>query len=200
VQAGPAAAPFVPPPGEVIRPPAPIQTPAPQPVAQPHPARRPDSDRDQPRQVERRDGPRPQAAAPASAASGPLIPPSGEVIRPPAPIQTPTPQVRVPSAPQPMALPHPASRPDGHRGEPREARQSERREEPRRHFPPAAPAASGPLIPPSGAVIRPPVPIQPPAPQVRAPAAPQPIAQPQPAPRPDGNRGQAREARQGERR
>jgi hypothetical protein len=205
-QAAPAAVPFVPPTGEVIRPAAPIQTPAPPPVAQPQPAPRPDGHRGEPRdarQSERRDGPRPQTLPPAPAApaaSGPLIPPSGQVIRPPAPIQTPVPQGRAATAPQPIVQPQPVPRPDGDRGQPREARQGERRAEPRPHFAPPAPAASGPLIPPSGQVIRPPAPIQTPVPQVRAPAAPQPMAQPQPAPRPDGNRGHPRETRQGERR
>jgi hypothetical protein len=202
--AQPGGAPFVPPAGEVIRPPAPIQTP--QPTAQ-QPASRPDSTRGEPRearQAERRDAPRSQSVAPTAASSAPFVPPVGEVIRPPAPIQTP--QVRAPIAPQPMAQPQPAPRPDGHRGQPRGLHPSEQRDEPRpRRDPPRpqftspAPRAASP-IPAPGAVIRPPAPVQPPTPQVRVPATPQPMAQPQPAQRPDGNRGHPRETRQGERR
>ncbi len=87
------------------------------------------------------------------------------------------------------------------------------RSEPR--FAPPAPApmqppaavmrAPAPMQPPAAvmrapAPMQPPAPAQPPPPQVRAPAPPQSSASPQPVPRPDGNRGQPREARQGERR
>jgi len=196
--AQPGGAPFVPPAGEVIRPPAPIQ--APRPTAQ-QPAPRPDSTRGEPREArqgDRRDGPPSRSVPPTAASPAPFVPPAGEVIRPPAPIQTP--QVRAPIAPQPMAQPQPVPRPDDHRGQPRGLHQSERRDEPRRHFAPPAAATSGPLVAPPGPVIRPPAPVQPPAPQVRAPAAPPPAAAPHPTPRSDGNRGHPREARQGERR
>ena len=79
-------------------------------------------------QADRRHEPRPAVVAPAPRAPAPMPPPAASV-RVPAPVQPAPPQMRAPFAPAVAAPPHVqhAPRPDGNRGQPREARQGERR-------------------------------------------------------------------------
>ena len=172
---------------ERIAPPTtpPVAAPVP-PLAVERERRRDETDR---RPGTRVDGNRPAAQQPAPAVAAPAPPVAVErerrreepVRRPEAvvPRERPVaaPVVTAPTPPRVVAPPAPRER-------------AERRDEPR-------PAVAAPMP-------RAPAPMQPPSPAVRAPAPsvalPQAAPREQRAPRPEGNRGQPREARQGEQR
>jgi Family of unknown function (DUF6600) len=149
-----------------------------------------------------REGPAPVRASVASTAPTQSVP-AVTSPAPPAPVVAPAqPRVAAPVQPRVAAPESPRERAERH---------DERRAAPAAQAPAPIPAPAAVARPPApmpapAAVARPPAPMPPPA-AVARPAAPAPsIAHPQAAPgegraqRPDGNRGQQREARQGERR
>jgi hypothetical protein len=192
-QAAPAATPSAPPRSAptqaapaVTRPTPPVAAERAQPRGEPE--RRPEQRAERERQTPPRAAP--PVVAPTPRATADRDPRRAEPFRRPEQRVEPQRPTTTPAAPvvtAPSGQPR-ATAPQA----PRE--RFERREDPR-----PAPRASAP-VPPPAAVMRAPAPMQPSAPQVRTPAPPQPIGPAQPVPRPDTNRGQPREARQGERR